>query len=396
MHAYSFISNSISLNHLRLSQNPSSDYPSTLFPLWSNFTVAAPSSLVFLCLEGGGGDLCQILANTSKQLATASLPTEASHPLTLSYPLQYLPCPIPSPKPLHDQDHPRPPWTWPVFKTCSFAQATALLASSGYPWSFLSMPMSLDYSYWTLLTAFWGPAYHRAPGGHSLDVLSLSQPSPPEPETSPVTASHPSRPSGAAPPPFLVLFPLATLATLDCLSMDATSGWARPRPFLKCTRASLFLTLTHPLSLLNLRTEPHLSSPFRSSSALPWAPPWMAPCRKHDADFPSISPAPHWVPLSSWLLMPSLILVRVFSHLISLEFHLYGIRCPTRPLVQPSPAGSRCTRRSVTPSLTSQCLLQVWSCSLAPGGELSRCSSIWTSSASRFWSPTTTHRLGRP
>jgi hypothetical protein len=40
MYAYSFISNSISLNHLRSSQNPSSDYPSTLFPLWSNSTIA--------------------------------------------------------------------------------------------------------------------------------------------------------------------------------------------------------------------------------------------------------------------------------------------------------------------------------------------------------------------
>jgi hypothetical protein len=40
VYAYSFISNSISLNHLRSSQNPSSDYTSTLFPLWSNSTVA--------------------------------------------------------------------------------------------------------------------------------------------------------------------------------------------------------------------------------------------------------------------------------------------------------------------------------------------------------------------
>jgi hypothetical protein len=64
MHAYSFISNSISLNHLRSSQNHSSDYPNTLFPLWSNSTVAF-SPLCPLLFGGRGREdhpfICKIL-----------------------------------------------------------------------------------------------------------------------------------------------------------------------------------------------------------------------------------------------------------------------------------------------------------------------------------------------
>jgi hypothetical protein len=58
--------------------------------------------------------------------------------MCICHPLHHLHCPIPSPNPLHDQDHHRPTWAWPFFETRSFARATSPLASPNRPRDFPS------------------------------------------------------------------------------------------------------------------------------------------------------------------------------------------------------------------------------------------------------------------
>jgi hypothetical protein len=75
---------------------------------------------------------CQNLLN---QPCSNSFSSKAP-PLCLCHPLHRLHCPIPSPNPLHDQDHHRPTWAWAFFKTRSFFRATSPLTSPNHPQDF--------------------------------------------------------------------------------------------------------------------------------------------------------------------------------------------------------------------------------------------------------------------
>jgi hypothetical protein len=68
------------------------------------------------------------------------------------------------------------PLTWPLYETSPPDQAISPPASHLYLYSIQHALMPLYASYWTLSTAFWGPAQRRTPGVRAFGILSPSHP----------------------------------------------------------------------------------------------------------------------------------------------------------------------------------------------------------------------------